>query len=374
MAVFPQPMVVPDYGQGAVCDVLPAVCGRLGVRGGRDALDLPAGARWVVLLIDGLGDDLLAGAAEAAPFLAGLRKSGRRLTAGAPSTTVTSITSLGTGLPPGQHGMAGYSFRMEGRGILNALLWNVDLTGRDVQPRPTCFERAEIDGVEVSTVTPAWFRGTGLTESALRGGRFVGVPNDADSDGWVGSIAEAASRGPRTLVYAYERALDHIGHGEGVASPGWREVLTTIDANARRLREALPDDIRLVITADHGMLDIPGRNFLVLEEEPSLKAGVQAFAGEGRLRQCYTSEPAAVASRWRDYLGDHAWVRQRGEAIDEGWFGPVDDRVRERFGDVLVAMRTDWAVMSNTLPREFELIGMHGSLTPVEMHIPLLVT
>lgn len=369
MAVFPQPMVLPAYGRGAVSDVVPSLCAQLGVPGATDVLDLPAGERWVLLLIDGLGDDLLAQHAEHAPFLADLR--GRTLTAGTPSTTVTSLTSLGTGLAPGRHGMAGYSFRIDGSAVLNALLWDTPRSATDLQPEPTWFERAR-DTVAVSSVSPARFEGSGLTLSALRGADFVGITDEADTDRWIDSVVTAAGRGERSLVYAYERALDHIGHGAGVKSEQWRAVLSGIDARAARLRAELPADVHLLITADHGMLDIPGRNFVLIEED-GLGADLRCFAGEGRLRHFYTDAPAAVAARWSDRMGDHAWVRTRQDAIDEGWFGPVEDRVRDRFGDVLVAMRTDWAVMSRTLPRELDIIGMHGSLTPVEMYVPLLL-
>lgn len=370
MAVFPQPMVLPDYGRGSVADILPALAAQLGVPRARDVLDLPAGQRWVLLLIDGMGDDLLAAAADRAPFLSGLR--GRTLTAGTPSTTVTSITSIGTGLAPGTHGMAGYSFRIHGRDVLNALLWDTETPARELQPQSTWFERSQAAGVAVSSVSPARFQGSGLTEAALRGADFIGVDDESDPEGWVAAVATAARAGDRSLVYAYIRSLDHVGHGAGVGSPQWRDTLAAVDARAAALRDALDDDVRLVITADHGMIDVPGRNFVLIEDERELGADLRCFAGEGRLRHLYSDRPAAVAARWADRMGDHAWVRTRDDAIDEGWFGPVDDRVRDRFGDVLVATRTDWAVMSRTLPRELDIVGMHGSLTPVEMNVPLL--
>ena len=64
-------------------------------------------------------------------------------------------------------------------------------------------------------------------------------------------------------------------------------------------------------------------------------------------------------------------MRTRDEAIDDGWFGPVEEDLRERYGHVLVAMRDDWAVMTRQLPRELTLVGMHGSLTAGEMLVPL---
>ena len=113
----------------------------------------------------------------------------------------------------------------------------------------------------------------------------------------------------------------------------------------------------------------------MVEDEPELLAGVTVLAGEPRFRQLYVDRdrPERVADRWQDRLGSAAWVRTRDDAIDDGWFGPVDDGLRERYGHVLVAMRDDGAVMTSTQPRELTLVGMHGSLTPDEMLVPLLI-
>lgn len=140
-----------------------------------------------------------------------------------------------------------------------------------------------------------------------------------------------------------------------------------------QLRDAVPEDVPLVITGDHGMVNVPRSLRLVAEDEPGLLDEVTALAGEGRLRQLMTDRAGAVARRWQDRLGERAWVRTRDEAIAEGWFGDVSPRLAGRFGDVLVAMADDGAVMTRKLPREFRLVGMHGSLTPAELEVPLLV-
>lgn len=368
--------VVPAYGTGTLSDVVPALAASLGVPGWTDVLDLPEAPRWVVLLVDGLGDLNLAASAEHAPFLSSLRRTGGRLTSGVPSTTATSITSLGTGLPPGQHGMVGYSFRnpIDG-GLLNALAWQDGLSAYDVQPRLTAFERLARSGVTLTNVGPARFAGSGLTEAALRGARFQPVPDENDHDARIGWTADASASGDRSLVYLYERALDHTGHGEGWGSQAWRSVLTRIDGLARDLRTALPAEARLLITGDHGMIDAPRERWVIVEDVPDLGAELTLLAGEGRLRQLYArpDRVAAVASRWRGVLGERAWVLTRAEAIDAGWFGQVDGRMADRIGDVLVAMRDDGAVMTRTQPREFGLVGMHGSLTELETRVPLLV-
>jgi hypothetical protein len=259
--------------------------------------------------------------------------------------------------------------------ILNALTWESEPDPAVYQSKPTFFERAAGSGIAVTTVALARFRGTGLTESALRGASFVPYTEDSAEELRIALIAEAALRGDRSVVYAYERELDHCGHVHGCNSGIWLEQLARIDAMCERLRAALPPEVTLIITADHGMVDIPPQQRVVAEDEPELMAGVSAVAGEGRFRQLYVDHeaPPQVADRWRARLGELAWVRTRDEAIDEGWFAATDDHLRDRWGHVLVALRADWAIMTRAFPGEFTLIGMHGSLTPAEMLVPLIV-
>jgi hypothetical protein len=368
-------LVLPAYASGSLADLMPGIGAHLGVPGATDVLGLPSGARYVVVLVDGLGWDLVRRSSREVPYLAALLAHGRSITAGVPSTTVTSLTSLGTGLPPGQHGMVGYTSRVPDTGeILNALTWESDLLARAFQPQPTFFERASAAGVSVSSVALERFQGSGLTEAALRGAEFVPFAHERADEHRIALVAAAAAKGDRSLVYAYERQLDHVGHGHGCNSEDWLRQLIRVDALCERLRAALPEDVVLVITGDHGMVDVPRAHQVVAEDEPELMAGVSALAGEGRFRHLYVDhdDPQRVAARWRAQLGERAWVRTRDEAIDDGWFGPVDDDLRERYGHVLVAMCEDWAVMTRQHPRELELVGMHGSLTEAEMLVPLL--
>lgn len=370
------PLVLPAYGRSTLADLLPSVGAHLGVPGcPEDVLGLPAADRYVVMLVDGLGWHLLRRSIRDAHYLAGLLGDATTLTSGVPSTTATSLTSLGTGLPPGQHGIVGYTSRVPSTGeILNALTWESDLVPEAYQPRATLFDRAAAAGVAVSSVALERFAATGLTQAGLRGADFVPYADERAEEQRIELTVAAAGRGSRSLVYAYERELDHCGHGHGCESAEWVTHLRRIDALCERLRDALPDDVALVITGDHGMVDVPADHQVVAEDHPDLMAGISALAGEGRFRHLYVDEddPAAVASRWSDRLGERAWVRIRGDAIDEGWFGPVDDDLRERYGHVLVALRDDWGVMTRQFPRELTLVGMHGSLTAAEMVVPLL--
>ena len=369
--------VLPAYGSASLVDLMPSIGAHLGVPGCRDdVLGLPAASRFVVVLVDGLGWNLLRRNARDVPYLASLLGEGRAITVGVPSTTATSVASLGTGLVPGQHGMVGYTSRVPSTGeILNALTWESDPMPSAYQPKPTFFERATAARVAMSSVALRRFQHTGLTEAALRGADFVPYAENTPVELRTALTVTAARRGSRSIVYAYDRELDHHGHGHGCESAIWREELIRADARCAELRDTLPSDVRLVITADHGMLDVPADHRIIVEDEPQLMAGVTALAGEPRFRHLYVDHdrPRRVADRWRERLSSRAWVHTRDEAIDQGWFGTVDSELRERYGHVLVAMRDDWAVMTRQLPRELTLVGMHGSLTPAEMLVPLLI-
>jgi len=367
--------VLPAYGSSSLVNLMPSIGARLAVPGYHaDLLGLPEARRYVVVLVDGLGWHLIRRNLRAAPYLASLLGDADPITVAVPSTTATSLTSLGTGLPPGQHGMVGYTSRVpQTREILNALTWESDLVASAFQTRVTFFEQAAEDGVAVSSVALERFESSGLTEAALRGAEFVPFENEREEEQRVELVVSSAGRGERTLVYAYERELDHRGHLNGCESAAWADQLSRIDRLCERMRAALDDDVALIVTGDHGMVDIPAERQILVEDSPDLVAGVSAIAGEGRFRQLYVDDdvPERVAARWSAVLGPRAWIRTRDEAIEEGWFGPVEEDIRERYGHVLVALRDRYAVMTRQFPRELALIGMHGSLTPDEMVVPL---
>lgn len=366
-------VVLPEYGSGALTDVVPSALAALGRAGWRDVLTLPPAASYVVLLVDGLGWNLLTRHAEDAPYLASLADHGRPITAGVPSTTATSLTSLGTGMPPGEHGVVGFTCRIPGtRRLLDALRWDSRVDPLVWQPHETAFERASGAGVPVSVVSRRAFESSGLSRAGQRGAAYVGA--DRPGERIAAAVELAAHSG--SLTYVYDGDLDATGHHKGCESTAWRYQLSVVDGFAAMLRAGLPHGAALLVVADHGMVDIPLAARLDVDDERDLMAGVQLFGGEARLRQLYCDPERAdaVATRWRNRLGDDALVLTRVEAIAAGWFGTVEAAVEPRLGDVLVASIGNIAVVSRKrFPHEAALIGLHGSLTPDEMLVPLLV-
>ena len=341
--------------------------------GPQSSLALPEAPAYVVFLVDGLGARLLARHAHVAPYLSSLRSAAPDATAGVPSTTATSLTSLGTGLVPGAHGVVGFTSRIPGTDrLLNALQWDKDVDPLEWQPHPTAFAGLRSAGVDVTVVNKREFRGSGLTVAAHRGADYVG----ADKVGERIAAALASSAQRPSLTYLYDGDLDWTGHRYGVASSQWLQQLAMIDAEAEQLREALPADVRLVVVADHGMVDSPPESRVDVDDRTELRDGLAVFGGEARFRQlwCHRGALDDVVATWTSVLGDRATVLRRDEAIARGWFGPVGTAVLPRIGDVLVACHGDHAVLSTTdWAYEATLVGLHGSLTPDEMLIPVLI-
>ncbi|GIJ49892.1 alkaline phosphatase family protein [Virgisporangium aliadipatigenens] len=369
------------YASGSLADVLPSALAVLGVPGSPDPLGLAAGLEGVnrvaVLLVDGLGWLQLPATAAFAPTLAGFASapSSRGLTSAFPSTTPVSLVTAGTGVPPGAHGILGFNLRVPDTGtVLNHLRWTDEPDPARWQPVPTVFSRAAAAGIAASVVTRPEFAGSGLTVAAYRGAHFRGASH---VDGLVTEMLGALGGTERALVYGYHPDVDRAGHQFGVDSPQWRAAVIEVDDLLRRLAEHLPPDAALLVTADHGQVDVPAGRRFDLDADPRLRAGVAQVAGEARLRYLHTVPGARddVLAAWREILGPAAEVVTREEAVAAGWYGPVDPAHRERLGDVVAACRDDYVVLATATEPDTvtRMVAFHGSYTPVEMSIPLLV-
>jgi hypothetical protein len=365
--------VVPHYGERSLPDLASSLLASLGAPGEDNPLALPPSTRACLLVVDGLGWELLRDHPAAAPFLSELALSGGPLTAGFPATTVTSLASLGTGRPPGQHGVLGYQVAVPGEGrLLNALRWDSRVDPVAWQPGSTVFERAAAAGIDGFRVAHSAFLQTGLFVATMRGADYV----SANTLGAL--VAQAAAtlrRSDRALVVVYHGELDATGHVFGCSSDAWRYHLGHVDKLAEQLAGELPPGTVLYVTADHGMTDVPPQDRIDADAVPGLRAGVTLLGGEPRARHVYAKPGAAsdVLAAWREVLGHRAWVASREEAIADGWFGPVKAGLAPRIGDVVAAPAGPWAIVATEAePRESALIGMHGSLTSADQLVPLL--
>ncbi|WP_216381713.1 alkaline phosphatase family protein [Arcanobacterium phocae] len=360
-------------GQERLDQVLPALCSSVGLTdddAARHTLQLPIAPRACIVMADGLGFYNLLERRGHAPNMRamGIEKS---ISTVVPSTTAAGITAFGTGHQPGMTAMTGYSLRVPHTSRTFSLItWPdhaVDVT--TWQTQPTCFEELGTLASETVVIQPKKFRGSGLSAAALRGARTRYAESLPDR---VQAAVHALTTDAR-LAYLYWGDIDAAGHKNGWGSDAWIGELEQFDAGIGLLRRSLPSGTLLVITADHGMIDVEHR--VDIADHKSLHSGVDVVAGEPRAVHLYTKNPQAVAQRWRESVADHAWVVTRDEVIDSGLIGPVRDLTRQTMGDVLVFARDTHVFVDSRVQSSnaIGLIGVHGSLTRTEMSIPLIV-
>lgn len=340
------------------------------LRGRRGGLALAPVTHAIVLLVDGLGVSDLAPRVGHARTLASRLGVDGPISSVFPTTTAAALATLTTGTLPGAHGLVGYtSFDAARDRVVNQLTgWDADMTA-DWQRMPTLFESAAAEGFEAIAVGPARYRESGFTQAVLRGAEYRS--GTSIEDRW--ERAREALLGPPALIYVYVPELDSAAHAHGLESPNWLSALEDLDGALARFLPALGPAHGLLVTADHGVIDVPHAAQRIVPDQ--LLVGVRHVAGEPRCLQLHLELGESAdehAERWRISEGSRAWVATRAEAVEAGWFGPVAPEVLPRIGDVLVAARKRIAYYADPEDTGRKMIGQHGSLSSDELSIPLL--
>lgn len=356
-----------------LADLSQSIFSSLGLPGLNNPLNFLESQRTCLLLIDGLGSHALDLYGSEFPIFSSVKVCSE-LNSHFPSTTVTNLTSLGTGELPGVHGMLGYTVRVPHSGtpgrLLNALKWDDRVDPLFWQKVPTLFERGMMHGLTVTNIAEKRYENTPFTQAALRGANFVGANRMNEMvDEAVGVLTK-----PHSFAYLYINALDHAGHNDGVGSEKWLLALNQVAELISKLSLALPADTDFYVTADHGMVNVGEK--IVLGRDNELMKNVTLVGGEPRARHIYVTDGAAfeTISLWREYLGERAIIYSKEEVIAKGLFGPViSEDSFERMGD-LVAIASSEVILidPSRIAQESAMVGHHGGLTEIESAIPLL--
>jgi predicted AlkP superfamily pyrophosphatase or phosphodiesterase len=322
----------------------------------------------VLLVLDGLGWTQMRSRLELAPTLASM--VGGPVTSVVPTTTATALASICLGQPPAVHGMVGYRLVVDGptgEEVMNVLRWRtVSGDARAFVP-PLEFQTEDaFGGRAVPVVSKLDFGGTGFSVAHLRGSVLAG---------WAvaSSIAVEVGRQVRAgepFTYAYYEGVDKIAHLRGLREE-YDAELVAADRLVADVLAVLPQQATLLVTADHGQVEVGDRaevlDDAVLEE-------ARLVSGEARFRWLHAGpgRRAELLELTRHRYGHQAWVRSIDEVADAGWFGgPLDLRARRRLGDVALV---PWEPVGYLEPTDGDhrLVCRHGSLTADEVLVPLL--
>ena len=332
--------------------------------------------RECLILIDGLGQDAIDKFGDQFEIFSQVDKF-KTLAANFPSTTATSLSTLGTGVLPGVHGMLGYTVRVprSDNRLLNALKWDERVDPVMWQKVPTMFERASAEGVSVTHVAAKRYEGSGFTQAALRGAKYVGA-NGIDE--MATAVAQALKPQP-SFVYTYLNTLDAAGHSDGVGSDKWLTALQQVSEFITKVKQAVPQGTRVWITSDHGMVNVEEK--IIIGRDNDLLTGVSVVAGEPRARHIYLNNdsPSArteAASLWQEYLQEKALVLTREQALSTNLFGTnvTADSV-DRMGEIIAIARGGLVLLdAERADKEGAMVGHHGGDSDIESQVGLLTT
>jgi hypothetical protein len=356
-----------------LADITNSIFNSLSVPETIDSLSLgSAENREVLVLIDGMGQDAIDKYGDQFPIFDELKQV-KKLYTNFPSTTATSLSTLGTGVLPGVHGMLGYTVRVprSDNRLLNALKWDERVDPVMWQKVPTLFERAVLAGVSVTHVAAKRYEGSGFTQAALRGAKYVGA-NGVDE---MATAVSAALKPQPSFVYTYLNTLDSAGHSDGVGSDKWLTALQQVSEFITKVKQLAPAGTRIWVTSDHGMVNSTEQ--VILGQDNKLLENVTLIGGEPRARHIYIKEGAVAETitQWQEFFGNKARVLSKDTAIKDGLFGPVvTEDSHDRLGDLIAIANNDLILVDPARVREeSSMVGHHGGVTDIEVEIPLLL-
>ena len=356
-----------------LADITNSIFNSLSVPETIDSLSLgSAENREVLILIDGMGQDAIDKYGDQFPIFDELKQV-KKLYTNFPSTTATSLSTLGTGVLPGIHGMLGYTVRVprSDNRLLNALKWDERVDPVMWQKVPTLFERAALAGVSVTHVAAKRYEGSGFTQAALRGAKYVGA-NGVDE---MATAVSAALKPQPSFVYTYLNTLDSAGHSDGVGSDKWLTALQQVSEFITKVKQLAPAGTRIWVTSDHGMVNSTEQ--VILGQDNKLLENVTLIGGEPRARHIYIKEGAVSETiiQWQEFFGSKVRVLSKDNAIKDGLFGPVvTEDSHDRLGDLIAIANSDLILVDPARVREeSSMVGHHGGVTDIEVEIPLLL-
>lgn len=348
------------------------------ITGKDNRLGLPKAKSACVILVDGLGAANIRYRAGHANFLASQLAKDGTIMAGFPSTTVTSLASFSTGLKAGQHAMVGYQVhdRKQGRNV-NLLTGIGSAAEANVwQSRKTVSEVAAENTIDCYFIGPAEYENSGFTNATMRGAKYVPAKTLGDR---VSAAKKILSGKESSLVYLYVPELDQRAHAYGSKSGQWVEKLEDLDLAVRQLTFSLPANVGVLLTADHGIVDVAHERQIYLDELTI--GGLVSVGGDPRVLFLYLDnqhiDEASLETcidSIQQFVGKRAYVVSRDDLISQGWYGQVSSEARERMPDIFVIAHGETALYHREFakPKSLQMIGQHGAISDDELFVPLM--
>lgn len=295
----------------------------------------------VFVLLDGLGlnvfDRLAAGSFLKTHFK-------RALNATCPSTTACALTTIATAEYPSQHGVVGWFTHLPSHALTATILPFQErfsaqplvqrgIHPRDVVPLPVVASRMRR---KVLTVTPAAIANTPYNDWSRGGTPGAGYQTIPQAIDLIDSTISQATQ--PTYIHLYLPEIDTVCHKLGVENPSVVSEVMRIDQELGRLASSLSGRSRIVVTADHGLIDVPvERQTLLFSGDSLLELLRVPPTGDARMPIFHVrdGEHESFSHQARERFSDRMIFLPTAECQRLELFGPspLSEATRQRLGD-----------------------------------------
>ena len=356
---------------GRLSDVFTSALASVG-GGGENRLRLPKVRHSVVILVDGLGFENIRNSPAYARFLNS--KSEHSIRCEFPSTTATSITGFATGVRSGVHGLIGYAAydRFHGK-VMNLLTgWSSVEEAAEFKQVPALSENT--GSVKVAMVGPAAYETSGFTELTMKSAEYLPAKSISERFQWARKLLRGNES---TITYLYIPELDQLAHRFGVGSQNWLNGLEDFDHEISKFVAVLGAGVGVLVTADHGVIDVPDSSHIYLDSFDWYREGTIHTAGDPRCNFVYLTDGSALAdfrAKLEETFGASAYICSPEELIQGNWMIACTPEVRRLLPDLYIIWKDAVVAYDRRFAKESHLrmIGQHGSISDTELRVPLI--
>jgi hypothetical protein len=360
-----------------------SLCGVPGVSLSENAIDMVGriGDRdhIVFVLVDGLGMNVV-DREDAAGFLR--TNLQMELQSVFPSSTAPALTSIATGCWPAEHAVPGWWTYLPDAGITATILPFIERYSKTSARRR---------GADPSTAYPAEAVAPRMTRQRLRvmPQAIAESVYSAYSSGDAPVVAyqslreavdaiyeEVSQAGVPAYVYFYIPFVDATEHDRGPDHPEVKKVLRRVTDRLVELVDRVNGRARVVVTADHGVIEIPEEcQTRLADEDPLLELLEIPPSCEPRVPAFHVKRGrhAEFEQLFRDRFGERFALLTSDEADNMRLFGPMSlsGETRRRLGDYIGMALGNYSLAYR--PDTDTMIGFHGGCHPDEMRVPLII-
>ena len=347
----------------------------LALDGKPNPLSLPTKQSYLVILVDGLGVANIKSAGGHAGFLNQKLSTSKSLFSGFPTTTATSLASFATGKQSGEHAFIGYRvFDRELSKPINLLNdLGIEFPPRKYQDLQTISEQAAKAGKNVITVGPREYEGSGFTQATMPGSNYLAAKSLQERF----DTARSEIAKPGTLVYLYIPELDQLAHRFGCQSLNWLNTIEDLDSVLSAFIKSLPKSSGAILTADHGVIDVPQTSHIYLEQYESMK-DLAMIGGDPRVGFLYFDSGIDLVAKREALQADLTSIVDVvtvQDLVEAGWYQPLSESAKKVAPDLILLPKGNRVVYHREFARvkSMSMIGQHGGMSKAEWEVPLLV-